>query len=243
MGDSITHGAVSYDYVGELSRDKELNNYIFINEGLNSQLAYNLLGKIDNVAKTKPAEIFIMIGSNDCIASLSDEEYERYNSTWNLPVRPTKEWFAANLENLIEQLKTRTSARITLISIPPISEKTDSLPFKKSIEYSHYIKDMALKKKVGYIGFNEALVDEIIKHGKRNVEGFNSDRRAMFSAIALHYLLMQSWDKISDNCGMQYLTDNVHLNSRSGHILKTKIKSKTVGIFKEKSFCNLVLAF
>jgi lysophospholipase L1-like esterase len=225
MGDSITHGAVSYDYVSELSRDKELNNYIFINEGINSQLAYQLLGKVDNVVKTKPDEIFVLIGSNDCIASLNNLEYERYNRTWNLPVRPTKEWFTANLENLIEQLTSRTSARITLISIPPIGEKTDSIPFQKSIEYSHHIKDMALKKKVGYIGFNEALTDEIIKHGKKNIEGFNSDRKAMFSAIALHYLLMQSWDEISERRGLQFFTDNIHLNSRGGHILKTKIKN------------------
>lgn len=224
MGDSITHGAVSYNYVGEFSRDKELSNYIFINEGINSQLAYNLLNKIDNVAKTKPHDIFILIGSNDCIATLSDDKYESYNRLWNLPVKPTKEWFAANLENLIEKLKSRTSARITLISIPPISEKADSIPFEKSIEYSHYIKDMALKKKVGYIGFNEALVDEIIKHGKRNVAGYDPHEWAMYSAIAFHYLLLQSWDKISERRGLQFLTDNVHLNSRGGHILKTKIK-------------------
>ena len=224
MGDSITHGAVSYDYVGELTKDKELGSFIFINEGINSQLAYHLLNKADNVVKIKPDEIFILIGSNDCIASLSDLEYQRYNKTWNLPVRPTKEWFAVNLENLIEKLKSRTSAKITLISIPPISEKADSIPFEKSIEYSRCIKDIALKNKVGYIGFNEALVDEIMKHGKRNVAGFDSNRRAMFSAIALHYLLLQSWDNISDNRGLQFLTDNVHLNSVGGHILETKIK-------------------
>ena len=224
MGDSLTHGAVSYDYVGKLSNDHELSNFIFVNEGLNSQLTYHLLNKIDNVVKIRPDEIFILIGSNDCIAALSDEEYKRYNRIWNLPIKPTKEWFAANLENLIEKLKSRTSARITLISIPPISEKTDSIPFEKSIEYSHCINEIAQKKKVGYIGFNEALTDEIMKHGKRNVAGFDSNRWAMYSAIALHFLLLQSWNNISDNRGLLFLTDNIHLNSRSGHILKTKIK-------------------
>ena len=224
MGDSITHGAVSYDYVGELSNDHELSNFIFVNEGINSQLTYHLLNKIDNVVKIRPDEIFILIGSNDCIATLYDKEYNRFSGIWNLPVKPTKEWFAANLENLIEKLKSRTSSRITLISIPPISEKADSIPFEKSIEYSHLISEIAQKKKVGYIGFNEALIDEIKKHGKRNVEGFNSNRWAMYSAIALHYLLMQSWDKISERRELLFLTDNIHLNSRGGHILKTKIK-------------------
>jgi lysophospholipase L1-like esterase len=224
MGDSLTHGAVSYDYVGELSNDHELSNFIFVNEGLNSQLTYHLLNKIDHVVKIRPDEIFILIGSNDCITALSDEAYEHYSGIRNLPVKPTKEWFAVNLENLIEKLKSRTSARITLISIPPLGEKEDSIPFEKSTEYSHFISEIAQKKKVGYIGFNEALIDEIKKNGKRNVAGFNPDKRAMYSAIALHYLLMQSWDNISDNRGLLFLTDNIHLSSRGGHILKTKIK-------------------
>jgi lysophospholipase L1-like esterase len=224
MGDSITHGAVSYNYVGELSNDSELSHYIFINEGINSQLAYQLLGKIDNVVKTKPHDIFILIGSNDCIASLNDEEYKRYNRTWNLPVRPTKDWFVTNLENLIDKLKSRTSARITLISIPPVSEKADSIPFQRSIEYSHLIKEKAEALKIGYIGFNEMLVDEVTKSGKKDVEEFDSNRRALISAVASHYVLGRSWDEISDRRGLLFLTDSVHLNSRSGHILTTKIK-------------------
>lgn len=224
MGDSITHGAVSYDYIRELSGDRELGNYIFINEGINSRLAYNLLGQADDVIKTRPDEIFILIGTNDCIASLSDLEYERYKKTWNLPARPTKEWFAANLESLINKLKSNTAARITLISIPPISEKTNSVPFVKSVEYARVIRDTAQKLNAGYIGLNELLTADIIKKGGATVEGFSSDRRAMFYAIALHYLLMRSWDEISDRQGFLFLTDHVHLNSRGGHLLKTKIK-------------------
>jgi hypothetical protein len=48
----------------------------------------------------------------------------------------------------------------------------------------------------------------------------------MYGAIFSHYLLLQSWDDISDKRGLQFLVDNVHLNRRGGNILITRIKEK-----------------
>ena len=226
IGDSLTHGTVGFNYVDALAKDTDLNNFIFINEGINSQLAYNLLNKVDNVVKTKPNDIFILIGTNDCKASLSDAEYQRYNKLWKLPVKPTKEWFANNLQDLIEKLKSQTSARITLISIPPLGEKTDSIPFKKSVEYSQSIKDISQQKNVGYIGFNEVLADELMKNANKKVSEYKLDLWSMYGGILLHYVLLQSWDDISDKRGLQFLVDNIHLNNRGGNILITKIKER-----------------
>lgn len=226
MGDSLTHGAVSYDYVAELSKDNELNNFIFINEGINSQLAYQQLGKIDRIVKMKPNEIFILIGTNDCRATLSDAEYERFNALRKLSVKPTKVWFAHSLRTLVDHLKANTEARVTLISIPPLGEKADSLPFQRSMEYSQAIKQIAKEKKVGYIAFNETLTDAIIQYGKKDIKGYELDLGSMYGAIFSHYLLLQSWDDISDKRGLQFLTDNLHLNRRGGDILTAKIKER-----------------
>lgn len=230
MGDSITHGAVSYNYVEKLSKDNEFSHFIFINEGINSQFAYHQLNKVDHVVRTKPDEIFILIGTNDCRATLSDAEYERFNELWKLPVKPTKEWFAHNLKTLVDKLKANTRARITLISIPPLGEKVDSVPFQKSIEYSHYIKNVAQEKKVGYIALNETLTDAIIKNGNNDIKGYELDLGGMYGAIFSHYLLLQSWDDISDKRGLQFLTDNLHLNNRGGNILIAKIKESLLSM-------------
>ncbi|MEE9912291.1 MAG: SGNH/GDSL hydrolase family protein [Deltaproteobacteria bacterium] len=226
MGDSLTHGAVSYDYVAELSKDNELNNFIFINEGINSQFAYHQLNKVDRVVKIKPNEIFILIGTNDCRATLSDAEDERFDKLWKLPVKPTKEWFVQNLKALVDKLKAETSARITLISIPPLGEKVDSIPFQRSIEYSHDIKRIAEERNVGYIALNETLTEAIIKNGGKDIKEYELDLVSMYGAIFSHYLLSQSWDDISDKRGLLFLTDNVHLNNRGGNILIAKIKER-----------------
>jgi len=226
LGDSLTHGAVSYDYVGELTKDNELNHYIFVNEGINSQLAYQQLGKINRIIKIKPHEIFILIGTNDCRATLSDAEYERFQKLWKLPVKPGKEWFTHNLKTLVDQLKANTQAGITLISIPPLGEKTDSIPFQKSMEYSLAIKNIAEEKQVGYIALNETLTEAILQHGKNDIKEYALDSGSLYGAVFSHYLLLQSWDEISDRRGLQFLTDNLHLNRRGGTILTTRIKER-----------------
>ena len=228
MGDSITHGAVSYDYVRALSLDPDLQNYIFVNEGINSQLVYNLSKKINRVINIKPHYIYILIGTNDLRANLSDEEFKRFDALWKLPVKPTEAWFEDNYKKLIDILKEKTAAHITLISIPPLGENLDSLPFKKAIEYSQLIKNIARLKKVGYIGFNEVLTDQIVTRGKKDISEYKLDKWYMYMAILSKYMFLNDWDNISDDRGLLFLTDNLHLNGRGGKILVSKIKENLI---------------
>jgi lysophospholipase L1-like esterase len=228
MGDSITHGAVSYDYVRALSLDPDLQNYIFVNEGINSQLVYNLSKKINRVINIKPHYIYILIGTNDLRANLSDEEFKRFDALWKLPVKPTEAWFEDNYKKLIDILKEKTAAHITLISIPPLGENLDSLPFKKAIEYSQLIKNIARLKKVGYIGFNEVLTDQIVTRGKKDISAYKLDKWYMYMAILSKYMFLNDWDNISDDRGLLFLTDNLHLNGWGGKILVSKIKENLI---------------
>lgn len=228
MGDSITHGAVSYDYVRALSLDPDLQNYIFVNEGINSQLVYNLSKKINRVINIKPHYIYILIGTNDLRANLSDEEFKWFDALWKLPVKPTEAWFEDNYKKLIDILKEKTAAHITLISIPPLGENLDSLPFKKAIEYSQLIKNIARLKKVGYIGFNEVLTDQIVTRGKKDISAYKLDKWYMYMAILSKYMFLNDWDNISDDRGLLFLTDNLHLNGTGGKILVSKIKENLI---------------
>ena len=224
FGDSLTHAAVSFDYVGYLANDPDLQNFVFVNEGINSRLVYNLLQVVDNVIALKPHYIFIWIGTNDLKGSLNDEEYQRYNDLWNLPQRPTKEWFEQNYRQLVAILKTKTQAKIVLISLPPLGENIESLPFKLSMEYSAIIRDIAKKEKLGYIGLNEILTRDLIREGKKDVAPYTTGLWFMYSAILQHYLFCKDWDAISDSRGLTYMTDNIHLNGKGGRILAAAMK-------------------
>ena len=52
-GDSLTHAAVSANYI-ELLDSRGLENYEKINGGINSQLAYSLYSRIDDIVACDP---------------------------------------------------------------------------------------------------------------------------------------------------------------------------------------------
>ncbi|MGB4270111.1 MAG: SGNH/GDSL hydrolase family protein [Spirochaetota bacterium] len=224
FGDSLTHATVSFDYVGYLAKDPDLQNYVFVNEGINSRLVYNLLEVVDSVIALKPHYIFIWIGTNDLKGSLNDEEYQRYNDLWNLPQKSTKEWFEQNYRKLVSILKTKTNAKIVLISLPPLGENIDSIPFKLSMEYSDIIRDIAEKEKLSYIGLNEILTRDLIREGKRDIAPYTTGLWFMYSAIIQHYLFGRDWNSISDSRNLTYMTDNIHINGKAGRILSAAIK-------------------
>ncbi|MBP7737704.1 MAG: SGNH/GDSL hydrolase family protein [Spirochaetes bacterium] len=229
LGDSITHGTVSFDYVKHLSDDPALRDFVFVNEGINSRLAYHLLPLVGRVAALKPRYIFILIGTNDLKGSLSKEEYRRYDELWSLPQRPTKKWFTETYKLLVDELKAKTGARITLISIPPLGERADSEPFRLAADYSKAIKEIASEKKVSYIPLNEILSAELDRRGKKDVKPYSMDEGFMYRSIAKRYLLRKTWDTISDDRGLLFMPDNIHLNERGGKILAERIKMTLTG--------------
>ncbi len=224
LGDSLTHGRVSFDYVNELANDPSLKDYIFINEGINSQLAYNLTQKLEKIIEIQPDYVTILIGTNDLKGSLSEEEYIRYNKLWNLPNKPTLTWYLENLNQIINSLKAKTKAKIVIISIPPLGEKINSIPYQKSIEYSKEIKEVAQKQNISYKAFNEELTEELINLKKENTIPYQLNLFELYTAIFQYYVLFKSWDEISEAKNLYFLTDNVHLNSKAGKKISRMIK-------------------
>jgi lysophospholipase L1-like esterase len=58
LGDSITKGMVSYDWVRELSR--KMPEFRFLNHGINGDLAYNVLKRLEPVIAAKPDVVVIL---------------------------------------------------------------------------------------------------------------------------------------------------------------------------------------
>ena len=108
IGNSITHGSVSFNYVDILSSRLGKKGFIFINAGINSELAYNVLERIDSVIKCKPDFITIMIGTNDANATMNRKNSERAIKNMGLPEKPTLEWYSENLIKICRELKDKT---------------------------------------------------------------------------------------------------------------------------------------
>lgn len=77
LGDSLTHGRVSHNYVDELD-ERFPDDYMFVNAGINSELAFNVLQRIETVIALKPEYITVLIGTNDALGTLGEQSAQRY---------------------------------------------------------------------------------------------------------------------------------------------------------------------
>jgi lysophospholipase L1-like esterase len=92
VGDSLTVGQVSVDYVKMLAA-RDLGRFVrFTNAGVNGDLAFNVLRRLDSVIDLQPDAITVLIGTNDANASLSDKNIRMMTRIKKLPRRPTIEW-------------------------------------------------------------------------------------------------------------------------------------------------------
>jgi len=91
-GDSLTHGRVSENYVDILKGWFNVMGYSVINAGINQELAWNLLQRVDEIVKCKPDFVTILIGINDVNASMNEKTARRYIREKGLPQNPDVAW-------------------------------------------------------------------------------------------------------------------------------------------------------
>ena len=101
-GDSITHGRIGYDWCRALSNQD--NSRIYINAGVNGDLAWNLYQRLDDIIRCRPNVITILIGSNDAMGSQSKLMGDDYVKRKALPRTPSIDWFKENYELIIKSL-------------------------------------------------------------------------------------------------------------------------------------------
>jgi lysophospholipase L1-like esterase len=231
LGDSLTHGRVSYDYVSQIKKNPRFKDFNIINEGINSRLTNQILEILDDVEKIDPDLIFILIGTNDLKASLNETEYKRYQSLWSLtdPINQTS--FINNLSNIVEKLKTKTKGKIVLISIPMLGENSKSNPYIQSKIFANSIKQISFDRKANYLPLFESLESELIRSENTKTIEYSQNQWNMYWTILKYYSTTKTWNDLSEDNGYYLLTDGIHLNERSGKILENMI-------LKEMEFQN-----
>ena len=214
-GDSITHGRVSVNYVDMLAARYAGKGYSFVNAGINAELAWNLLQRADDIVRCDPDFITVLIGTNDANSTLSDTLAKRQMREMKLPRRPDAEWYRENLRELCTLLKTRTRAKVALLSLPPIGEEPDSEAFRRAAEYSLIVKEEARRAGFVYLPLHEEMSEHITRAGLQpRVLYVPGNELPMYIALAKRFLLGRSFDEIAEENGFAVLTDLLHLNSK-----------------------------
>jgi lysophospholipase L1-like esterase len=223
FGDSNTHGNVSYDWVKDLRA--ELPNMQIFNAGRNSDLTFTLLKRIDEAIACEPDFITILIGTNDINSSLSKSNLRTYQSIKKIidSETPNIETFEENYLKIVEILKTKTRAKIALLTLPMMGEDLYSNTNKIAEKYSDIIKDIGIKTNLELLPIREGQVKYLQINPSQTKYKFSDSFQIMIQSVTLNYFLGWSWDKICEFHKTQLSPDFLHQNSIAGTMIKEEV--------------------
>ena len=228
FGASLTAGTVSYNYLHLLEARPALADFKFINRGVNGDLAWNGLQRLDRVIDQNPDFVSILIGTNDVNATLSERNLIRYNAFNHLPVTPTLEWYEENMRTIVARLKSETHARLALISLAVIGEDPEHEGFKKVFLYNEVVRRIAEEEKLPYLPLHERMVAYLREHEADRAQlpprlEYRDGLINIGNATALHATGL-SWDEVSRRNGLLLTTDCLHLNSVAAGMIADSIE-------------------
>ena len=223
VGDSITHGAIGADYTALVAEKLSNSNYEYVNAGINGELVWNVLQRVDEIIRLQPDILTLMIGTNDAMGSLSPEDAKLYRRSKGIPQDPSVEWHREMLTLLVRKLQQDTTARIALISIPILGEDASHDAFVRSVEISDTIRNIANHFSVTYLPFNEKMVEFAQSNPSNPRFVFEKRLGGMLKAIFKHYIFRRSWNHISSDSGFNMVIDHVHLNTMSAKMVADSI--------------------
>ncbi len=216
FGDSHTQanlGASWYDIL-----EKNHPEFTFFNAGNNADLTETLLKRIDEVIECNPQIISILVGTNDVNATIGPARMQRYYQLGKITEDATEQNFINNYRSILERLKNETSAKIILISLPPITEDFGFEANLKADAYSAIIKALAEEFACYYVPFREKL-KSTMPYQSSQLTDFDQGLWLINKAGIKKYFLGKSWNQIAAERKAMYLTDNIHFNDDAAAIL------------------------
>jgi lysophospholipase L1-like esterase len=224
LGDSLTRGQVSVDFVKVLGARIIGQQVRLTNAGVNGDLAYNVLQRLDSVVELRPDVVSVLIGTNDANASLSDKNTRMMTRMKKLPIRPTIEWYRENLTAIVGRLMRETSAEVALMSLPVLGEELGSPSVRRAADYSAVVEDVAETHNVAYLGLYERQIADLTAGGFTPGLGFRDGRVLSATAAIQHFVLRRSLDNISRGRGLRLTTDLIHQNTRGATMIADLIE-------------------
>lgn len=220
IGDSITHGRVSSNYV-DLLQTRNPSLY-FVNAGINSELAWNARQRAAEVMRCHPVAVTILIGTNDVNARLSPANEARYMKNQKLPRRPDPLFYQDNLASLIDIVR-RGTHRVAVMTLTPIGEDAGSTANQMVIQYNQIIQDTAKTRQVEVLPLFETVIDRLRDKPVNSLCG--GGVYPMEIAVGQHFLLRKSWNDVGHGMGFHFLTDCLHLNDDGAAVVAELVQA------------------
>lgn len=210
VGDSITQGLVSANYVDMLRSEYSPAGFRFINAGRNNDLAHSVLKRIDAVVACQPDYVTLLVGTNDVNARFSRRWEWIYRLQGRLPVRPSLAWYCESVEGILGELKARTEAQLVVLDLPMLGEDLDSTTNRRINDYNRALHEVTSRQGVACLPLHDRLL--ALLPSQSHAPPYRGRVRNVISASFERIILGRSWDEISRRRGLALLTDQTHLN-------------------------------
>lgn len=226
IGDSITHASVSANYVDMVSHRLLVDGESFniVNAGINSDLTYTVLQRLDEIIGCQPTLVTILLGGNDLNADYFPITLKGYLKEGKIAhdFCPGVDGYGERLVLIIQTLIERIpNVKIGLVSLPPYGERKSG---EEYLLWERYLKKMSTVAEiyidVEYLPAGEAISERLIKKSAKHKEfDYRIIEKLMYKAIFLRYILKNSWDEISRRNGLSATTDLLHMNDQAAGIV------------------------
>ncbi len=213
LGASIVQGKVSCSFVGLLKNKLGTKQYRYVNHAVAGIEAYNVLTRLPGTIALKPDMVVILVGSNDVTASLDPKLEEVSRRLKKIPHPATLKHYAEDMTEIVQRLKRETQAKIALVSLPVLGEDLTSRENARIREYNAALKQIADKEQVSYLPVCEKQHEYLMKRVDGKGRPLEDLTRMVLKSMFKHYVLLKSFDRISEENGFKLLTDGIHLNS------------------------------
>jgi len=224
LGDSITRGQVSASYVDILNEKLGKNGFEFINGGVNNDLAYNVLQRLDDFIDLKPQFVTLLVGTNDILAQHTPYKGVGLRMLKHLPQKADFGWYTANLREIIRRIKLWTQAKIGLLSIPVIGEDLRSPAIEVVKKYNIAVRQIAAQEQISYLPLFERQV-KYLKTTRTKPEGKAYVHFMLMTGelVAERGLFHVDYDTFSHRNGYHLVTDGVHFNNQGARLIAEEI--------------------
>lgn len=219
IGDSITHGRASANYVDMLAQQLNDPSVLLVNAGVNGELAYNACCRLDDVIACAPDVVFILIGTNDANAGVNAENAAMYQRDMQLPQTPDADFFVANLRAMVTQLQADTTARIALLTLPTIGEDPTHPAWQVGARYSELIAQVGAETAVAVLPLHETMAAALAADPPPAPVGYDGWREVMEEMFVRHFFLRQSFDRLAARYGYRFHVDALHLSPAGAQLI------------------------
>ena len=231
LGDSLTHGTVSANWVGDLYGGGKATAYEIwcqdellhvVNCGQNNLVTHTCLHeRIDWALACEPNYVVLMIGTNDCRGIYNWAWRWQLETMWWTPERLSLERLECNVETMVKRLiQHHPQMQVGLCTLPPLGEDLMNQANTQIVDQANQrIREIAVKYKdqCTLLDVNKTLVSKIRR------DQIKWPVRYMFVPAFLfsfpHVVLGTSLTQLAKLINNQVMFEGLHLNEAGGKIV------------------------